>query len=162
MNKISPSELRKLRKRIGLNQSELASELGVSRVTINQIENGRRQLSSRLFWRIVGYFSDQRFGLSRISYCSERAVALIRNLAKPASDLNWQQIEGSLTLKCRESDLTLEISQSVQRLQTGVAGIVGITLSGSDATDDLIEQIALLERELNDDLSPESWLSMIS
>lgn len=52
--------LQMLRGKLGISQSKLAKNLGVSRQTINSIENGRKKMSWNLFISLVLYFSHNR------------------------------------------------------------------------------------------------------
>lgn len=49
-----------LRAKLGISQSKLAETLGVSRQTINSIENGRQKMSWSLFITLVLYFSHNK------------------------------------------------------------------------------------------------------
>ncbi|MBR5259386.1 MAG: helix-turn-helix transcriptional regulator [Eggerthellaceae bacterium] len=50
------TRVKELRKERGVSQSDLASELGVSRQTVISIENGRYTASLPLAFRIARYF----------------------------------------------------------------------------------------------------------
>lgn len=46
-----------LRGKLGISQAELAETLGVSRQTINAVENGRQNMSWNLFISLILFFS---------------------------------------------------------------------------------------------------------
>ena len=46
-----------LRGKLGISQAELAETLGVSRQTINAVENGRQNMSWNLFTSLILFFS---------------------------------------------------------------------------------------------------------
>ena len=49
--------LQMLRGKLGISQAELAETLGVSRQTINAVENGRQNMSWNLFISLILFFS---------------------------------------------------------------------------------------------------------
>ena len=51
------NNLKNLRKEMDISQNELADKLGVSRQTINSIENGRYNLSIKLAFKISMFFN---------------------------------------------------------------------------------------------------------
>ena len=67
---MSPTKLRKLRKRVGLSQEELARRLGVARVTVTRWENGSRRPS-------------------------KIAELALRNIIEPVHISSWQQLAGA-------------------------------------------------------------------
>ena len=50
------NDIRRLREEAGLSQAALAEALGVSRQTVNSLENGRYDPSQPLAFAVAGYF----------------------------------------------------------------------------------------------------------
>jgi transcriptional regulator with XRE-family HTH domain len=81
----------KLRVESGVTQQELAKEIGVKRETVNQWENGTRQIKAESIIKLCKYFNvtaDYLLGLSEIkSYKADKqAACLYTGLPEPAID----------------------------------------------------------------------------
>lgn len=64
---IMAAQVRRLRERIGKSQDELATELGVSRATINRIERGRHVPDAALLYSLADALGVDAEALRRVT-----------------------------------------------------------------------------------------------